>query len=142
MARKTGKNKVAVPLDPSADALKEMSFWRAFAQAVVPKEKDEWHLSEIATMLQEYAELVGGHWAKISQVCDKTEGKEINLTMSFKLNRMDTPSTCKGSISYSEKYGENIEKKTPDPSQAELPLTTEEAARRAEEQAASGGNEN
>jgi hypothetical protein len=140
MARKTGKNKVAVDLQPTPEALKDMGFWRLFAKSLVPKEEDEWHIGEIATMLQENSELIAGHWAKISQVCNKTEGKQINIGMGFKIDRMNTPSTVKGSISYSEKYGENVEKKTPDPKQTELPLTKDEADAAAQEETASAGD--
>ena len=127
MPRKTGKNLVSVNLEPTPEALKDMSFWRAFAKALVPKEDDEWHIGEIATLLQENSELVAGHWKEISRVCNKTDGKEVNISMAYKINRTNTPSTVNGSISYSEKYGERVEKKTPDPNQKELPLTTEQA---------------
>lgn len=122
--RPAKQNQVPSATDSVAPEIGDFNFWRALAQQVVPGIKDPWQVGEVACILQQSATRVGEHYRKVSTIADKTETKSIAISIPVKIARMNTPPEVFVGIKYSEKYGDGMTVKVPDPNQTELPLVS------------------
>lgn len=104
-----------------------LPYWRAQARAMCKGETDEWRISEVATVLNDFAKLLGGHWKKINTICHGNEDSAVDISFKSTIDRKNNPTEVSARIGYSQKFGESISGKTPDPSQTELPLETNSA---------------
>ncbi len=99
-----------------------LEYWRNQARQMTPKEADEWRISEIATVLNDHAKLFCAHWQKINTIIEGNEDKSISVTFAVTLDRKNNPTEVSAKLGYSQKFGENLSGKVPDPDQTELPL--------------------
>lgn len=119
--RPSALNKVATKGAHVSPTLDDFSGWQSLAETIIGND-DAWHVNELATLLQEQAKLTAAHWPAISEICDKTEEKTINVGLGWAIDRRNSPpeATCK--LSYSERFADNLNSKVPDPNQEEMPL--------------------
>ncbi len=121
--KRTG-NRVSVPAGEADIQLDNMQFWRDFAAALVPDlagKENALELGEVAVALQEIGQQITTHWPKISRICDKNDDKCISVSFALGIDRRVTPAEVSVRSGYSEKYGETLKAKVPDPNQTELP---------------------
>jgi hypothetical protein len=123
--RPSQQNQVPSSTEAVPNSIHDFEFWRRIASELVPGEKDEWKIGEVACIIQQVTVRVGEHWRKISQIVDKTEAKSISISVPVKIMRMNTPPEVFAGIKYSEKYGDGLTVKVPDPNQKELPMKVE-----------------
>lgn len=107
----------------------DFEFWRGVAREAIPGEEDEWKVGEFGCIVQQVVTRLAEHWRKISQIADKTKEQSISISVPVKIVRADTPPEIFVGIKYSEKYGDGMTVKVPDPSQKELPLKVEKSGK-------------
>lgn len=118
-------NQAPSSTDQVSASINDFNFWRSVAEQVVPGETDKWRVGEVACILQQTATRIGEHFRKVSSICNHTEAKSISISIPVKIARMNTPPEVFVGIKYSEKYGDGLTVKVPDPEQTELPMTVE-----------------
>lgn len=109
--------------------IQDYQFWLGLAREVVPGEKDEWRLGEIACLLQQFSIHVGGNYREISNAIEKTAKKQIKFTVPCEIDRANTPPEVFVGVGWTIKYGDGGTVKVPDPSQTELPMEVETGRR-------------
>lgn len=109
---------------PETIAAGGVQFWRGVVREILPKEKEEWHVGEVATALKLQTELLTKHWADASRIADKSEGRTVSLSISIKIDRKEIPPVVKVSVGFSESHGGKAASDVPDPAQDELPGLT------------------
>lgn len=120
-SKKSGRSKVDSDPIPSSE-LGTMDYWRNQARLLNPKIEDEWHLSELATILCESAKLVASNFPSFSKVIDRGETNAGSLGIRAVVDRKEKPPTVEVKVVWTEKFGKSTKVNVPDPNQQELPL--------------------
>lgn len=122
------KSKNQAPVDGQVPDIGDMQTWRAIAAQVIG-EADGWPVMEVATALQESCQLIGKHWKKINSLITESADSAGQFSLQVSIDRSETPSEVSTKIGYTKTYGDRLTVKTPDPTQKELPLSVDEAAK-------------
>ena len=110
----------------------KMPFWRQLAGQLLPDEKDQWHVGEIATALRLTAELLRDNWPVASTICDKSEKAKITLGISVCVDRKETPPSVGVALSFGERIKRLAASEVPNPDQLDLPGVVEDKTEAAE----------
>jgi len=119
------KAKNQVPVDGPVPDVGNMQMWKAIAQQTIG-ETDGWPVMEVATALQECAQLIGRKWKKINQIIEASSEKCGQFSFQVTIDRAETPPEVSTKISITQNFNDRITSKTPDPTQSELPLAAGE----------------
>lgn len=111
--------------NPEAPQVASMQFWLGVVRGLLPKEKDDWKLMEVATALRLETGLLATNWGDINRIAENS-GDVISVSWSFKIDRSKTPALVKVGGSYSEKHPMKAESDVADPNQDILPGLTDE----------------
>lgn len=111
----------AITVDAFLIDIHRHSFWRGLASKLVPEEKDDWHIGELATALQLGCGQLAEHWAQISEICGRTEDSVIRVGFTAEIDRGAKPACVSVKLSYAEKYKGSAASDVPDPNQDQLP---------------------
>lgn len=123
------QNSVAMKAARVAHEIQDYQYWLGLARSIVPGEKDEWRLGEIACLLQQFALHIGKHYGTISDDIEETQKKAIAFSVPCEIDRANTPPEVFVGLKWSKKFGDGGTVKVPDPSQSELPLEVEQGRR-------------
>ena len=104
------------------DGKAELEFFVDVAKVVLPKEKDEWRLNEMATILLDQAKLIRKHWLTMNTIAERSEDRTLAFSMGASSTRKSAPPDVKVGISFSESWRDSIKSKVPDPNQAVMSL--------------------
>lgn len=133
MAKAKGKKvkaatKKEVLTDPKRnDGSAERDRYKELAQHLIPTEKDEWRVNELATMLKDGCGLVGKHWKDMNRVAEKSDERTLQFSMSFTSVRKTFPPQTSVGISFSESYRDRVKSPVPDPKQPEMEFVGRQA---------------
>lgn len=124
---KRGSNRVVSPKTGTlAVNLLSMAFWRELAGHVIPDEKDEYKIGEVALTLQQSCQAITSEHEFIDKICGKNADSKISFAIGVTIDRRTTPSEVAVKLGYSEKHSINLKAQVPDPNQDELPLQSSE----------------
>lgn len=136
-AKKTTKKpatKGDVLTDPVRnDGSAERERFKELAEHLIPTEKDEWRVNELATMLRDGCGLIAKHWKDVNRIADKSDEKTLQFAMGFSSIRKSFPPQTSVGISFSESYRDRVKSPVPDPTQMEFADAAEASAKLAEE---------
>jgi len=116
------------------DGAVEMKHYVDEAMKILPAEKDDWRIMELATFLSEQAKLVRKYWGQMNEIARRSDEKALVFAMSFTSARKTNPPEATAKISFSESWRDSLKVKVPDPSQTVLPLEEEEKVEAASEE--------
>jgi hypothetical protein len=111
------------------ESISDFDTWRYIAREVIPGEKDEWKIGEVACLLQQFATYIGQNYRQIDNDIDETQKKAISFNIPCEIDRANTPPEVYVGIKWSKKFGDGGTVKVPDPSQRELPFTVDHKAK-------------
>lgn len=127
--------KKEVLTDPNRnDGSVEMKHFVDEAMAILPNEKDDWRIMELATFLSEQSKLIRKYWGQMNEIARRSDEKTLAFAMSFSSVRKSNPPEATAKISFSENWRDSLKVKVPDPSQTVLPLEEGEKAEAASEE--------
>lgn len=121
--------------------IQDFQFWKALAHEVVPGEKDEWKIGEVACLMQQFSIHIGSNYGQISKDIEETQKKSLAFAVPCQIDRANTPPEVFVGLKWSKKFGDGSTVKVPDPDQNELPLEVEDKPKRAPDEAKPGEGE-
>jgi hypothetical protein len=125
--KKVKERKAAKPKDVLTDPVRndgsgDMAHYLDEAKRILPKEKDEWKLNELATMLLDQSKLVRKYWDQMNAIANRSDEKTLVFSMAFSSVRKISPPEVQAKVSFSESWKDSLKSKVPDPKQKTLPL--------------------
>lgn len=133
------QNSVKAKTSRVSPNIQDYQFWTGLAHEVIPGERDEWKIGEVACLLQQFALHIGTNYGQISKDIDETQKKSLAFSVPCQIDRANTPPEVFVGLKWSKKFGDGSTVKVPDPSQSELPLEVADKPNRAPDEAPPDG---